>query len=129
MNANPAKRNQGKSERDLMEKSSSNKRKPDLALEELDKELQKKLDQVKGKRKNSGFLDTNIDAKSFLKWLYDANPFYLISTCLILYAQTLIFQYRQSGSEYSHFRRNNCRFYFTADDGSRINPSPGQSME
>ena len=91
MNANPAKRNQVKSERDLMEKSSSNKRKPDLALEELDKELQKKLDQVKGKRKNSGFLDTNIDAKSFLKWLYDANPFYLISTCLILYAQTVIF--------------------------------------
>ena len=37
------------------------------------------------------FWQQDISPKTLIKWFYDANPFYLISTCLVLYAQTVIF--------------------------------------
>jgi hypothetical protein len=43
------------------------------------------------RKKKTGILNADIKPGGILKWLYDANPFYLISTCLILYAQTVIF--------------------------------------
>ena len=37
------------------------------------------------------FWQRDVSPKTLIKWFYDANPFYLISTCLVLYAQTVIF--------------------------------------
>ena len=42
-------------------------------------------------KKKVHFWQQDINPKSLVRWFYDANPFYLISTCLILYAQTIIF--------------------------------------
>ena len=57
----------------------------------LDASIQKKLLEAKKAQAKSNPSQINIDAKAFFKWLYNANPFYLLSTCLILYAQTIIF--------------------------------------
>lgn len=91
MNANPEKRLQGGKDLNVPQKLPSGKRKTEPAIEKLNDDLQKKLERVGKQQRPPGFLDVNIDAKNFFKWLYDANPFYLISTCLILYAQTVIF--------------------------------------
>ena len=57
----------------------------------LDVNVLKKLIEAEKSQKKSSLVELNVDAKTFFKWLYNANPFYLISTCLILYAQTVIF--------------------------------------
>jgi hypothetical protein len=85
MSTNSGSQEQGKA------KIPSCKKKHEEMETKIDKVIQQKLIQA-GKNQNyPKVLAVNVDAKTFFKWLYNANPFYLISTFLILYAQTVIF--------------------------------------
>jgi hypothetical protein len=88
MSTNPVNRHQEKSQ--LPPRKTKQEK---LSTKEED-EIEKKFSELYYSKKSKSspkIININIDAKTFFTWLYNANPFYLISTCLILYAQTIIF--------------------------------------
>ena len=92
MNTAPSKRQSEKEEACLEQVLACGSKNKKLSSEE-EKEIEKKFSDFYSSKEPQipPILNIKIDIKTFFKWLYYANPFYIISTCLILYAQTVIF--------------------------------------